>query len=51
MKIIAVNRKGAYNGLVNPLYTPLANKKVKSLGITVPTLKEAVAEYVASLPE
>lgn len=50
MKITPVNRQGAYNGLINPVYTPLSNKKIRSLGIIVPSLKEAVAEYMASLP-
>jgi dTDP-4-dehydrorhamnose reductase len=49
MKIIPVNRQGAYNGLINPVYTPLSNKKLRLLGITVPSLKDAVAEYISSL--
>lgn len=50
MRIIPVNRQGAYNGLINPVYTPLSNKKVRALGITVPSLREAVEEYISSLP-
>lgn len=45
-RIIPVNRSGQYQGVKKPLFSALSNKKAKSLGVILPTWKEALKNYL-----
>ena len=45
-RIISINRSGQYQGTKKPLFSALSNKKAKSLGVILPTWKEALKNYL-----